>query len=118
MFTAEGGSRSRWGGAAAWAQGLLWPGLLQAPSPLCCCGDTRHKDCFTKARSRASTRPLTLRAKLKKGLWTALKTVGRTLVSCQPELAAGQTQSDRLLPCSPCCAWRHRRMECGWWDGS
>ena len=35
---------------------------------------------------------MTLRAKLKKGLRTALKTVGRTLVSCQPELAAGQTR--------------------------
>ena len=51
----------------------------------------RHRDCSTKARGQASTTPLTLRARLKKGPWTALRTVGRTLVSCQPELAAGQT---------------------------
>lgn len=52
----------------------------------------RQKECSTKARGQASTPPLTLRARLKKGPLTALRTVGRTLVSCQPELGAGQTR--------------------------
>lgn len=51
----------------------------------------RHKDCSTKARGQASTCLLTLRARLKKGHWTALRTAEKTLVSCQPELGAGQT---------------------------